>query len=657
MKLKYAAFIVAAVMVLQIFAIPAFADGVAPRSEIIISGDTNRVTSFSGLTDGVTTGTVESGKIVFSSTHSDGWKLFEAHIGDPIVLSEEELEYAYLDFDIQTTIASGSNAPYWFQLAIKDRDGNNTAVNLYEHGVVNGGGDTYSLSIPLKSFNNVAPTLSYFAIHINDWSAATVTISNMSVNVCPSELKVLDETQETQIVSWDAVPGASSYYVFRNGYFIGETTNNYAESKGLLPQTKYEYRVSAKINNADVFCTKRTPFKTPVTLTESYEIPFFKSGMKTIAGTKNINYSMFGSAWMYVNDPNYEGVYETGRPMRVVSWGWPDFSQFVFSESIDTSDENKYNNTALSFMAKGAGQGKTGEMGYYFFTGESTDPSFYSWFSVPTSDTEWHRYDIPLSKIRLNNGFLSMLVGGNNTELLTDNVRFTSINPEIVTVMLYDENDSVILPKDGVYDGNIKKCRVRFNRELDKATISGVDAKVNGKSIVGSRSYDDRYCEVTMTLADVAPGSTVCVSTSDTVLSAPAIGAAVTNGGSTGTSIDAGAQPAIESSRNFSVKANKINYYKVVNSDGIDIAPTILFPMTVKAEMEKGLDNCGDMTLILAVYDSNTSKLKNIKIKNVLSGDAKGVYQTDEVKVVKGDRVRIFVFNNLTDIVPVVQAK
>ena len=63
------------------------------------------------------------------------------------------------------------------------------------------------------------------------------------------------------------------------------------------------------------------------------------------------------------------------------------------------------------------------------------------------------------------------------------------------------------------------------------------------------------------------------------------------------------------------------------------------------------------MTLILAVYDSNTSKLKNIKIKNVLSGDAKGVYQTDEVKVVKGDRVRIFVFNNLTDIVPVVQAK
>jgi len=74
-----------------------------------------------------------------------------------------------------------------------------------------------------------------------------VTGGNTAITVAPTGLKVTGVTQTTVSLSWNAVPGAASYRVYRSGAStnVGSSTAPSIRIDGLQPATSYTFHVTA----------------------------------------------------------------------------------------------------------------------------------------------------------------------------------------------------------------------------------------------------------------------------------------------------------------------------------------------------------------------------------------------------------------------------
>jgi hypothetical protein len=85
-------------------------------------------------------------------------------------------------------------------------------------------------------------------------SGAIVIVSggNTSITVAPTGLKVTAVTQTTVSLSWNAVPGAASYRVYRSGAStnVGSSTGTTIRIDGLQPATSYSFHVAALSSSA-----------------------------------------------------------------------------------------------------------------------------------------------------------------------------------------------------------------------------------------------------------------------------------------------------------------------------------------------------------------------------------------------------------------------
>jgi hypothetical protein len=74
-----------------------------------------------------------------------------------------------------------------------------------------------------------------------------VTGGNTAITVAPTGLKVTGVTQTTVSLSWNAVPGAASYRVYRSGAStnVGVATGTTIRIDGLQPATSYTFHVTA----------------------------------------------------------------------------------------------------------------------------------------------------------------------------------------------------------------------------------------------------------------------------------------------------------------------------------------------------------------------------------------------------------------------------
>lgn len=592
------------------------------------------------------------------------WNCYEVNLKKSVNLSSEQLEHAYLELKM-----SCSNSNWYYQIAAKDIYNNNKNLNLYDYGAMYDQ-QINNIHIPLKAFENVNSSFGYFGIQLANWGV--VKIKECSIVICPETISKIEErsTPETQILTWNEIENAEKYVIYRDDFKIGETTNTVFEDKGLLANVPYTYRLSAVMGGEEVCLTPPTVLKTDYSAGGSYEIGLFKSGMKSLGNASIFSPSVGGNSWSVLNDPYYPSKFSATNnngsgTYKVTSWGC--YGQSAFSSEIDLSDADKLRNSALSFIAYGVVNGKTDNLRMYFY--EKGGDNFYSSVSIPNinatleeSERTWVRYDIPLYQIGLNKNIEKILIGkdndqGNSAEFSIDDMRITSLNPEVVSMYFYDENDNLVFDENGVIPKTVKKCKLRFNRELDEATIKNAKVLTDNRDIVKDRTYNDVYKEITLNFdGGLSAGQKIKIEVSESLESALAIGEAATNGGSVGTAYNVEKNPATEFSAEYSVAPENINYIRAINPGGYEIPSNVMIPMNVRGELEKGVADAPDMTLILAVYNSNGS-LKAVDSKLISKADKAGKYQTEPISAAKGDKVKVMVFENLETLKPLFNSK
>lgn len=605
----------------------------------------------------------ENGNIEFSP--AGDWTNSRFYINRPLSISQNLFEHACMVIKIGF---SGSNSwPY--RITVNDWGNDATDLNLSDYGATFDG-NIKQLIIPLSAFKTLnSYLLDSFTIRTN---AGTGTIEECSIVICPETISKIEErsTQETQILTWNEIENAEKYIIYRDDLKVGETTNTIFEDKGLLANVSYTYRLAAVIGGEEICATLPIVIKTGSSISDSYEIGIYKSGMKSFGNSSVFSPSPWGNNWDYLNDQYYpskfSGQIEGSGAYRAVSWG--GFAQSEFGSAIDLSDATKYNNAALSFIAYGIVNGKTGDLGMYFY--KDGDDMYYSSFAVPNinatledGERTWVRYDIPLYQIGLTENIKKILIGKdnltgtNNTEFAIDDIRITSLNPEVVSMYFYDENDNLIFDENGVIPKTVKKCKLRFNRELDETTINNAKILSANRDIVKNRTYNDVYKEITLNLGEsLSAGEKIEIAVNDRLLSASAIGENAGNQKSVGTAYNAEKNPATEFSAEYSVAPENINYIRAINPGGYEIPSNVVIAMNVRGELEKGVADAPDMTLILAVYNSNGT-LKAIESKLISKADGAGKYQTEPISAAKGDKVKVMVFENLETLKPLINSK
>ena len=476
---------------------------------------------------------------------------------------------------------------------------------------------------------------------------------NFNVTEPVSNLKISDAARDSVIVSWDVQRDADGYNIYRDGKKITNTPVQKAvyEDLGLFANTEYVYTVTAVKNGVE------SEQSLPVTITTpgigGYDYWLFCHGM-----------TQWNDHW-YIQTSQYNSsVLQTDAVLspfggEIFPWAINlnsnGYVKHYFNNAIDLSDVQKRADTALCFdvkvydMNKENGDPTTIELGDRNNVAVSiTLPGFITTQTITRPQDArdgWIHYEIPLDDFQLNDAektidwaqicSVSLATGSwQGVVMFIDNIRFTSMKPELIALRYYDAQGDVMPSDNGKAPTGAKTVKLRYNKELTATSVTNIKLICDGVLIDCTPIFDGERMELQIELPDLATVSQCSILIGSDVITLPAVGAM-------------GSESMVDASVDSGSKASPLELL-LKGEAGVFFDETgqpitkIIRPTAVRARFTLETD----AYVAIAVYEGNV--LKYIQ-GNTMSA---GVCETEPVSVSPEQTVKVFILDSIERIKP-----
>jgi chitodextrinase len=225
----------------------------------------------------------------------------------------------------------------------------------------------------------------------SEWSEAKTARTNLAV---PANVEVT-ESADTITVTWEEVPGATSYEIEVDGMVIDNGTNTTYVHSGLTPNTEHTYRVRAKSDESI------SDWSQVVTKVLSSNIP---TNINTIVTSTSVTVTWDEISWATTYDIEVDGVLiDNGASTAYTHDGLEPNTQHAYRVRAKSADRvGDWSVLLITSTLPEPGNG-TGLKGEYFDNENLTDLKTsridesinFDWKrSVPTTDIEDHPFSI-----------------------------------------------------------------------------------------------------------------------------------------------------------------------------------------------------------------------------------------------------------------------